>query len=117
MLSNQFILQLGLSISQPESLIVRVTSFYSGLLIFIYLAVDMSPFVSSILALLMIFSLAQSYRVELKAKIIFSISVWCFMSIVNFISIYIFYALESVDFSNFDPVSGQDQLAFTRLYY
>ncbi|MRN56373.1 ATP-binding protein [Paenibacillus monticola] len=88
--------------------------FIMVLLVFIYLAVSMSAIVSSILALLMIFVLAQSYQVEIKAKVIFSILYGVLMSIVNFISLYIFYALDSVDFSNFDPVNGQDQLAFTK---
>lgn len=85
-----------------------------GLLAVVYLAVSMSAILSSILALLMIFCLAQSYQVEIKAKIIFSILYGVLMSIVNFISLYIFYAADSVDMSNFDPVQEQDQLAFTK---
>lgn len=86
----------------------------TGILAVVYLAVPMSAILSSILALLMIFSLAQSYQVEIKAKIIFAILYGVLMSIVNFISLYIFYAVDSLDISNFEPVHGQDELAYTK---
>ncbi|MGG4146774.1 GHKL domain-containing protein [Paenibacillus algorifonticola] len=80
----------------------------------LYLLFYISPVVSSIFALLVIFSLAQSYKVELKAKIIFTILYGVLMSIVNLISLYIFYKLDSVDFSNFNSINAQDQLAYTK---
>ncbi|MDQ0897648.1 hypothetical protein QFZ80_001476 [Paenibacillus sp. V4I7] len=86
-----------------------------GLLDYLYLVVYISPTVSSILAMLVIFSLAQSYQVEMKTKIIFSIFYGVLMTIMNFISIYIFYTLDFVDFSNFDyPINEQKQIAYTK---
>lgn len=83
---------------------------------FLYLTVYITSVVSSILALMMIFSLAQAYRVELKTKIIFTMLYVVLMSIVNFISLYIIYAIDSVDLSTIDPtrVRAQDQLPFTK---
>jgi two-component system sensor histidine kinase AgrC len=86
------------------------------LLDFIYLTVYINSIVSSILALVMLFSLAQAYRVELKTKIIFTILYVVLMTIVNVISLYIFYVIDSVDLSTIDPtrVQAQDQLPFTK---
>jgi two-component system sensor histidine kinase AgrC len=81
------------------------------ILIFIYLTVSMSPLIASLLAVFLIFTVAQSYRGELKAKIIFTILYGVLFTIVNFISIYIFYVFENVDFSNYDSISGQDHFA------
>lgn len=61
-----------------------------GLLDFLYLVIPVSPILSSILALLMIFSIVQSYQVEMKTKIIFSMLYSVLMSLVTCISLYIF---------------------------
>ncbi|MNJ37014.1 hypothetical protein D3C77_318190 [compost metagenome] len=71
---------------------------------YIYLTVHMTTVVSSILALVMVFSLAQAYRVELKTKITFTILYVVIMTIVNLISLYIFYVIDSVDLSTVDPI-------------
>ncbi|OMF30106.1 ATP-binding protein [Paenibacillus sp. FSL H8-0548] len=81
---------------------------------FIYLTVSMTTFASSILALVMIFSLAQAYRVELKTKIIFTIIYVVLMTIVNVITLYIFYVIDSVDLSTVDPTNAQAQLPFIK---
>jgi two-component system sensor histidine kinase AgrC len=81
------------------------------ILVFIYLTVKMSPLIASLLAVFLIFTVAQSYRVELKAKIIFTILYGVLFTIVNLISIYIFYVVENVDFSTYDSSSGQDHFA------
>jgi two-component system sensor histidine kinase AgrC len=86
-----------------------------GLLDFLYLSVYLSPVVSSILALLVILSLAQSYKVEIKMKIIFSILYAVLITTVNFISLYILYAIDSVDISNFNHMTGQDHLLFSKV--
>ncbi|NOU84574.1 ATP-binding protein, partial [Paenibacillus sp. LMG 31460] len=83
-----------------------------GLLDYLYLVIPISPILSLILALLMIFSFAQSYQVEIKDKIIFSMFYGVLISLVNFISLYIFYTLYSVEFS-FEPVKEHDQIAYT----
>ncbi|WP_341281179.1 GHKL domain-containing protein [Paenibacillus sp. FSL H8-0537] len=80
----------------------------------LYLFFYISPVVSSALALLVIFSLAQAYQVELKAKIIFTILYGVLMTIVNPISLYIFYTLDSFEFSSFNSSNDQDQLAYTK---
>lgn len=84
-----------------------------GLLDYLYLVIPVSPILSWILPLLVIFSFAQSYTVEFKTKFTFSILYSVLMSLTNFISLYLFYTLDSVDFS-FDPVNEQDQIAYTK---
>ncbi|MCP1311386.1 ATP-binding protein [Paenibacillus tyrfis] len=84
-----------------------------GLLDYLYLVIPISPILTLILQLLMIFSFAQSYQVEIKEKIIFSMFYGVLISLVNFISLYFFYTLYSVEFS-FDPVNEHDQIAYTK---
>lgn len=86
-----------------------------GLLNFLYLSVYLSPTFSSILALFVIFSLAQSYTVEIKTKIIFSILYAVLITIVNFISLYILYTVDSVKVSNLSHLSSQDHLIFSKV--
>lgn len=85
-----------------------------GLLDYLYLVFPIPPILSSIVPLLMIFSFAQSYNVEIKTKIIFSILYGVLMSIVNFISLYICYTLDSVDYRGFDPINEQYQIDYTK---
>jgi two-component system sensor histidine kinase AgrC len=85
-----------------------------GVLNYVYLVVQMSSFLSSLLALLMIYSLAQSYRVEIKTKIVFTILYGVLMTMVNLISLYIFTTIESIDFSTFDPSTKSGQWVFTK---
>ncbi|AIQ18437.1 histidine kinase [Paenibacillus sp. FSL H7-0357] len=80
-----------------------------GVLGYVYISVPVSFVISSILALVVIFSLALAYTVELKTKIIFTVLYGVLMSIVNFISIYFFYLLDSVDLTSLDPVNEQNQ--------
>ncbi|MEE4563952.1 ATP-binding protein [Paenibacillus polymyxa] len=86
-----------------------------GLLNFLYLTVYLTPTFSSILALFVIFSLAHSYNVEIKTKIIFSILYAVLITIVNLLSLYILYAVDSVKISNFSHLSGQDHLIFSKV--
>lgn len=85
-----------------------------GLLCFLYLVVQMSSYSSSCVALLMIFCMAQSYRVEIKTKVIFSILYAVLMTMVSFISLYIFSTIDSIDFTTLDPSNGHDRLSFTK---
>lgn len=82
----------------------------------VYLTVYIHSVVSSILGLVMIFTLAQAYRVELKTKIIYTLIYVVLMTIVNFISLYLIYAMDSIDLSVIDPdsVPAQDKLSFTK---
>ncbi len=83
------------------------------LLGYLSLVIPVSPLSSSILPLLMIFSFAQSYKVEFKTKFTFSILYAVLMTFAIFISCYLFYTLDSVDIS-FDPVNEQDQIDNTK---
>jgi Signal transduction histidine kinase regulating citrate/malate metabolism len=82
----------------------------------VYLTVYINSAVSSILALTMVFSLAQSYRVEFRTRIIFTVLYGVLMTIVNFISLYIIYAMDSIDLSAWDPdsIPAQDRLSLTK---
>ncbi|MBU7318914.1 ATP-binding protein [Paenibacillus oleatilyticus] len=83
------------------------------LLGYLFLVIPVSPLSSLILPLLMIFSFAQSYKVEFKTKFTFSILYAVLMTFAIFISRYLFYTLDSVDI-NFDPVNEQDQIDNTK---
>ncbi|MGG4454026.1 GHKL domain-containing protein [Brevibacillus porteri] len=84
-----------------------------GLLDYLYLVIPTSLILSSMLSLLVIFSFAQSYTVEFKTKFIFSILYFVLASLSNFISLYLFYSLDSVDFS-VNSINEQDQIANTK---
>lgn len=84
-----------------------------GLLDYLYLVIPLSPILSLILALLMIFSFVQSYQVEMKTKIIFFMLYSVLMSLVTCISLYIFYTLDSVEFS-FDPVNETNKIVYMK---
>lgn len=84
-----------------------------GLLDYLYLVIPLSPILSLILALLMIFSFVQSYQVEMKTKIIFFMLYSVLMSLVTCISLYIFYTLDSVEFS-FDPVNEHNKIVYMK---
>ncbi|MBT2290107.1 sensor histidine kinase [Paenibacillus albidus] len=81
-----------------------------GVFGYVYFSVPVSFVISSILALVIIFSLAQAYNVEITTKIIFTVLYGVLMSIVNFISTYFIYLLNSVDLNSLDPVDEQKQL-------
>ncbi len=85
-----------------------------GLLDYLYLVIPTSLILSSMLSLLVIFSFAQSYTVEFKTKFTFSILYCVLVSLSNFISLYLFYSLDSVDFS-VNSINEQDQIANTKV--
>lgn len=60
-----------------------------ALLTSVYLTLDLEWFASGV-ALLLIYSLADTYQVELKNKLMFTVLYGVLMSIVNFLSIFIF---------------------------
>lgn len=78
-------------------------------LAFVYLTVYINATVSSVLAVAMIFIAAQAYRVDWKTKVIFTCVYGVLMSIINFISLYIVYAMDAVDLSVIAPASAQAQ--------
>lgn len=75
-----------------------------ALLAGVYLTVDMGWYASGV-ALLLIYSLADTYQVELKNKLMFTVLYGVLMSIVNSLSLFIFYTLNSDEFRNFEPSS------------
>lgn len=85
-----------------------------GVLNYVYLVVQMSSYLSSLVALLMIYSLAQSYKVEIKTKVVFTILYGVLMTMVNLISLYIFTTIQSIDFSTLDPTNESGQSVFTK---
>lgn len=77
-----------------------------GVLCFLYLVSPLSPLFSSGVALLMIFSMAQAYKVEMKTQVIFSMLYAVLMTVVSFMSLYIFSMIDSVDYTSMDGVRG-----------
>lgn len=71
----------------------------------VYLSVDMGWWAASALALLLIYSLADSYRVELKNKLMYTVLYAVLMSLVSSLSLFIFYTLNSDEFRDFEPTS------------
>ncbi|MGG3453617.1 ATP-binding protein [Paenibacillus rhizolycopersici] len=71
----------------------------------VYLTVDMGWGAASGVALLLIYCLADSYQVELKNKLMYTVLYAVLMSIVNSLSLFVFYTLNSDEFRNFEPSS------------
>ncbi|WP_434751251.1 GHKL domain-containing protein [Paenibacillus amylolyticus] len=68
------------------------------LLNFFYLATRLPSVLSTVLALIYIFTLAQSYRVELKLKIMFTVMYAALLTTVNIISVYVFSVIDDIDY-------------------
>lgn len=68
------------------------------LLNFFYLATRLPSLLSTSLALIFIFTLAQSYRVELKLKIMFTVMYAALLTTVNIISVYILSVIDGIDY-------------------
>ncbi|EPD88621.1 MULTISPECIES: sensor histidine kinase [unclassified Paenibacillus] len=89
-----------------------------GLLDYLYLVTSLSPALSSIVSLLLIFTIAHSYQVEFRMKIIFSLLYGVLMSISNTISLYILYTLDNVEFDTLDLVTQPAaQIPYTKLIF
>ncbi|WP_427050721.1 GHKL domain-containing protein [Paenibacillus sp. TC-CSREp1] len=68
------------------------------LLNFFYLATRLPSVLSTALALIYIFTLAQSYRVELKLKIMFTVMYAALLTTVNIISVYVVSEFDGIDY-------------------
>ncbi|MEC0246919.1 GHKL domain-containing protein [Paenibacillus chitinolyticus] len=102
--------------TQKRSRIIYFLIF--GLLDYLYLVTSLSPAFSSIVSLLLIFTIAQSYQVEFRMKIIFSLLYAVLMSISNTISLYILYTLDHVEFDTLDLVTQRAaQFPYTKLIF
>lgn len=73
-----------------------------------YLGTSFSPVVSSALALLFIFSLAQSYKVEFIIKLAFTVLYAVLLTTVNYIAVYIMSALDATDYTIWDHYNPED---------
>ncbi|MGC5772841.1 GHKL domain-containing protein [Paenibacillus pabuli] len=82
---------------------------------YFYLASSFPPVVSSVVALLFIFSLAQSYEVEFKIKLIFTVLYAVLITTVNFIAVYIIGALDSTDYSTWDHFNGENHWLLSKV--
>ncbi|MEN1986151.1 ATP-binding protein [Paenibacillus hubeiensis] len=73
-----------------------------------YLGTSFSPVVSSALALLFIFSLAQSYKVEFIIKLAFTVLYAVLLTTVNYIAVYIMSALDATDYTIWDHYNPEN---------
>ncbi|MCG7381243.1 sensor histidine kinase [Paenibacillus sp. ACRRY] len=103
---------LGKSKQKPRRAIYFVLFIVLG---YFYLASSFPPVVSSFIALLFIFSLAQSYEVELKIKLVFTILYAVLLTTVNYIAVYVISALDSRDYSIWDHFNGEDHWVFAKV--
>ncbi|PQP81360.1 ATP-binding protein [Paenibacillus sp. PCH8] len=82
---------------------------------FFYLVSSFSDIVSSAVALLLIFSLAQSYEVEFKIKLAFTILYAVLITTTNIIAIYILGVLESTDYNSWHQFKGEDHWVLAKV--
>ncbi|MDP4098857.1 GHKL domain-containing protein [Paenibacillus sp. P96] len=98
--------------NKKENSIIYLLIFW--LLDFLYLCVELPAALSSLLALFVIFSLAHSFHVELKLKIIFSTLYAVLLTLVNFISSYILYDVETFNLGSLHDMNN-GQLLFSKI--
>ncbi|SDT37870.1 GHKL domain-containing protein [Paenibacillaceae bacterium GAS479] len=90
---------------------------FFGVLDYLYLTNMFAPILSSILFFIIVFCVAQSYKIELKLKFVFTMLFAVLFTIVDFISVYILFAIDSVDFSGPRPIAGQEQIANIKVIF
>ncbi|MEK4436618.1 GHKL domain-containing protein [Paenibacillus sp. FSL K6-2862] len=71
-------------------------------LCFFYLASTLPSVISSLVVLIFIFSLAQSYDVELKLKLVFTVLYAVLVTMVNYIAVYIMSVWDATDYTTWD---------------
>ncbi|MFB5269233.1 ATP-binding protein [Paenibacillus enshidis] len=81
---------------------------------FLYLCAELPALVSSLSALVVIFSLAHAYHVDLKLKIIFSTLYAVLLTLVNYISTYILYDVETFDLNSLHNMNNA-QFLFSKI--
>ncbi|MBH5319451.1 GHKL domain-containing protein [Paenibacillus sp. GSMTC-2017] len=82
-----------------------------GLLGYLYYINSQTSFILQwILGLLVIFSFAQSYKVEMKTKIIFTTLYGVLVSTTSFISNFLLYRLDPVGYSSSDSLDLRDHI-------
>ncbi|WP_405152686.1 GHKL domain-containing protein [Paenibacillus sp. FSL K6-0108] len=80
-----------------------------------YLTSSFSPLISSAFALLFIFSLAQSYKVEFIIKLAFTVLYAVLLTTANYIAVYIISTLDSKDYSIWDHYNGEYYWVFSKV--
>lgn len=86
------------------------------LLDYFYLATSFSDLVSTAIALVLIFSLALSYDVELKIKLVFTILYGVLITMANTIAVYILGVLESTgDFISWEQFNGENHWILSKV--
>ncbi|MGE6666087.1 GHKL domain-containing protein [Paenibacillus xylanexedens] len=82
---------------------------------YFYLVSSFSDIISTAVALLLIFSLAQSYEVEFKIKLVFTILYAVLITMANTIAVYILGVLESTDFISWEQFNGEDHWILSKV--
>ncbi|MBY0115321.1 ATP-binding protein [Paenibacillus xylanexedens] len=82
---------------------------------YFYWVSSFSDIGSTAVALLLIFSLAQSYEVEFKIKLVFTILYGVLITMANAIAVYILGVLESADYSSMDQFNGEDHWVLSKV--
>ncbi|WP_433706968.1 GHKL domain-containing protein [Paenibacillus illinoisensis] len=90
---------LGKSRQKPNRVVYFVLFI---VLCFFYLASTLPSVISSLVVLLFIFSLAQSYDVELKLKLVFTVLYAVLVTMVNYIAVYIMSVWDATDYTTWD---------------
>ncbi|MGE6579060.1 GHKL domain-containing protein [Paenibacillus xylanexedens] len=82
---------------------------------YFYLVSSFSDIISTAVALLLIFSLAQSYEVEFKIKLVFTILYSVLITMANTIAVYILGILESTEFISWEQFNGEDHWILSKV--
>ncbi|WP_458126796.1 GHKL domain-containing protein [Paenibacillus sp. Z3-2] len=103
---------LGKSSRKPRRAIYFLVFVLLG---YFYWVSSFSDIGSTAVALLLIFSLAQSYEVEFKIKLVFTILYGVLITMANAIAVYILGVLESADYSSMDQFNGEDHWVLSKV--
>ncbi|WP_336760027.1 ATP-binding protein [Paenibacillus sp. USHLN196] len=103
---------LGKSSRKPRRAIYFLVFVLLG---YFYWVSSFSDIGSTAVALLLIFSLAQSYEVEFKIKLVFTILYGVLITMANAIAVYILGVLESADYSSMDQFNGEDHWILSKV--
>lgn len=103
---------LGKSKRKPQRVFYFIVFLMLG---YFYLASSFSDLVSTAVALLLIFSLAQSYEVEFKIKLVFTILYGVLITMANTIAVYILGVVESTDFISWEQFNGDNHWILSKV--
>lgn len=103
---------LGKSRRKPRRAIYFMVFLMLG---YFYLVSSFSDIISTAVALLLIFSLAQSYEVEFKIKLVFTILYAVLITMANTIAVYILGVLESTEFISWEQFNGENHWILSKV--